>query len=87
MDDKTIADDMQRLMQHAETYQPPKETEPGQTKMTADDKQTALAFLKNPAMFDEILEDFETIGYTGEAMNSCCVISRRSRARWTSLCR
>lgn len=80
MDEKTIADDLQRLMQHAESYQPPKETDAGKAEMTADDKQKALAFLRNPAMFDEILEDFETIGYTGEAMNKLlCYIAAVSR--------
>jgi DNA primase len=80
MDEKTVACDMQRLMQYTENYQPPKDTEPGQAKITAADKQTALAFLKNPAMFDEILEDFETVGYTGERMNKLlCYIAAVSR--------
>ena len=80
IDEKAVADDLQRLMQHAESYQPPQETKSGQTQMTADDKQKALALLKNPAMFDEILEDFETIGYTGEAMNKLlCYIAAISR--------
>ncbi len=80
VDEKTVADDLQRLMQHAERYQPPKEAKSGQTQMTAGDKQKALAFLKNPAMFDEILADFETVGYTGEAMNKLlCYIAAVSR--------
>ena len=58
IDEKAVADDLQRLMQHAESYQPPQETKSGQTQMTADDKQKALALLKNPAMFDEILDGF-----------------------------
>jgi hypothetical protein len=43
-------------------------------------KQAALAMLKNPALFDEILSDFETIGYAGEAMGKLlCYIAAISR--------
>lgn len=48
--------------------------------MNAKDRQQALALLKNPAMFDEILSDFETIGYTGEPMNKLlCYVAAISR--------
>ena len=48
--------------------------------MTAADKAKALAFLKSADMFEEILSDFETIGYTGEQMNKLlCYIAAVSR--------
>ncbi len=47
---------------------------------------TAMAFLKNPALFDEILADFETIGYTGEEMNKLlCYVAAISRHDGQSL--
>ncbi|BBO72180.1 hypothetical protein DSCA_61100 [Desulfosarcina alkanivorans] len=80
IDEKTVSDDLQKLLQHAERYRPPEETKPGQKQMTAGDKQKALALLENPAMFDEILTDFETVGYTGESMNKLlCYIAAVSR--------
>jgi len=76
----TIGEDVQRLLELAEDY---KQTEQGPEKkavMTGADKAKALALLKNPAMFDEILSDFETIGYTGEEMNKLlCYIAAVSR--------
>ncbi len=49
-------------------------------QMTDQDKKAAFAFLKNPDMFEEILTDFETLGYTGEEMNKLlCYIAAISR--------
>jgi len=79
-DENAIAEDVQKLLELAEDYKQP---EPGsETKevMTGADKARALALLKNPAMFDEITSDFETIGYTGEEMNKLlCYIAAVSR--------
>jgi len=48
--------------------------------MTDKDKTQAIKFLKNPAMFKEILQDFETLGYTGEEMNKLlCYVAAISR--------
>ena len=75
-----IGEDVQKLLELAEDYRQP---EPGaETKemMTGADKARALAFLNNPEMFDEILSDIETIGYTGEEMNKLlCYIAAVSR--------
>ena len=48
--------------------------------MLETDREAALAFLKNPDMFTEILADFETLGYTGEEMNKLlCYLAAVSR--------
>jgi len=79
-EEKTIAEDLQKLMQYAESYRPQESDGDQKQELTVQDKQQALAFLKNPAMFDEILTDFETIGYTGEPMNKLlCYIAAISR--------
>jgi DNA primase catalytic core len=79
-DENTIADDLQQLMQHAEKWQPKQAAGSDKAQMSAQDKQAALAMLKNPALFEEILADFETIGYTGEDMGKLlCYIAAISR--------
>jgi DNA primase len=79
-DERTIADDLQRLMQHAEQWQPKQENGPDKAQMSAQDRQAALGLLNNPALFDEILADFETVGYTGEDMGKLlCYIAAISR--------
>jgi len=79
-DEPAIVCDLQQLMQYAEGYTPTEQKKEGKAELTAKDRQEALSLLKNPAMFDEILADFETIGYTGEAMNKLlCYIAAVSR--------
>ncbi|CAB1065845.1 DNA primase DnaG [Olavius sp. associated proteobacterium Delta 1] len=79
-DKNAIAEDVQRLLELAEDYRPPEQGPEKKESMTAADKAKALAFLKNPDMFEEILSDFETIGYTGEQMNKLlCYIAAVSR--------
>jgi DNA primase catalytic core len=79
-DEKTIAADLEQLMHHTESYRPAEQKPEARAEPTAKDKQEALAFLKNPNLFDEILADIETIGYTGEAMNKLlCYIAAVSR--------
>ena len=71
---------MERLLELAESHKQPKEQSATKAEMTDQEKQAALAFLKNPDLFAEILSDFETIGYTGEAMNKLlCYIAAISR--------
>jgi len=79
-DEKTIAGDIEKLLENAENYHPSNEQEPVKQEITDSDRKTALSFLKNPNMFDEILKDFETIGYTGEEMNKLlCYVAAISR--------
>jgi len=76
----TIGEDVQKLLELAEDYRQPEQGAETKEVMTGADKAKALAFLKNPDMFDEILSDFETIGYTGEEMNKLlCYIAAVSR--------
>jgi len=76
----TIGEDVQKLLELAEDYKQPEQGPETKEVMTGADKARALALLKNPAMFDEILSDFETIGYTGEEMNKLlCYIAAVSR--------
>jgi DNA primase len=77
---QSISEDMQRLLELAEGYKHPEEEPATKQEMSDADKQAALSFLKNTRMFDEILADFETIGYTGEPMNKLlCYIAAVSR--------
>ena len=79
-DESAITQDVERLLELAEDYQKPEQAQDGKKEMTAQDKKAALAFLKNPDMFEEILTDFETLGYTGEEMNKLlCYIAAISR--------
>jgi DNA primase catalytic core len=79
-DEKAITEDLQRLMQYAESYRPRQEAKADKAQMTGKERSRALGLLKNPSMFDEILSDFETIGYTGEPMNKLlCYIAAISR--------
>ncbi len=78
-DESAIVQDVERLLELAEDYQKPEQIQ-DKEQMTAQDKKAALAFLKNPDMFEEILTDFETLGYTGEEMNKLlCYIAAISR--------
>lgn len=45
------------------------EDEETEIVLTASDKELGLSFLKNPNMFDEIVNDTDTLGYVGEALN------------------
>jgi len=79
-DQTTITGDVETLLEFAEDYKKPEQTQEDKEAMTARDKAAALTFLKNPHLFDEILSDFETLGYTGEEMNKLlCYIAAVSR--------
>ena len=67
--ENTITGDVEKLLEHAEKHRQPEENQETKKEMTGQERNRALKFLKNPKMFNEILEDFETIGYTGEEMN------------------
>jgi len=65
-----VAEDVARLIELAEEWTPAaKEDKAGAPKMTRTDEEEALEFLKDPSLFNRILEDFETIGLTGEEAN------------------
>ena len=84
--ESVVAGDLDLLTDHAEHYQPETTKEPVTTEISAKEKETALAFLKNPDMFSEILSDFEITGYTGEEMNKLlCYIAAVSRKMETPL--
>ena len=81
VDDPTITRDIETLLARAEQYHQP-ENRPDEQKpaMTDKERAEALRFLKNPSMFDEILTDIETLGYTGEEMNKLlCYVAAVSR--------
>jgi len=78
-DEGAIAQDVERLLELAESYQRPEQIQ-DKEQMTAKDRKAALAFLKSKDIFNEILTDFETLGYTGEEMNKLlCYIAAISR--------
>ncbi|CAB1065120.1 hypothetical protein D1BOALGB6SA_9917, partial [Olavius sp. associated proteobacterium Delta 1] len=56
-DENTIGEDVQKLLELAEDYKQPEQGPETKEVMTGADKARALALLKNPAMFDEILSD------------------------------
>lgn len=79
-DEKIIGQDLEYLLEQAEKYQPAEATEEKEAEITAKDKDTALQFLESPDLLDEIVDDLETIGYTGEEMNKLlCYLAAVSR--------
>ena len=81
LDEKSITEDLEKLLEYTENYKAPEETEQSQVqKITEKDKKEALEFLKNPNLLDNITKDIETIGYTGEEMNKLlCYLAAVSR--------
>jgi len=68
--EELIAEDVVKLIELAEAWRPPvKEDAAAAPKMTRSDEEEALEFLKDPSLFNRILQDFETIGLTGEEAN------------------
>ena len=78
--DELITRDLERLAEQCEGWQEPETAGSAALEMIESDREAALAFLKNPDMFTEILTDFETLGYTGEEMNKLlCYLAAVSR--------
>jgi len=79
--EQLISEDLEKLLEYSENYQPPEETDqPQSQKITEKDKKEALSFLKNPNLLSLITEDLETIGFTGEDMNKLlCYLAAVSR--------
>jgi DNA primase catalytic core len=64
-----ILEDMTKLIDLAESWRPEEKEGGSLPKMSQSDEEEALEFLKAPSLFNRILEDFETIGFTGEEAN------------------
>ncbi|MCP5006127.1 MAG: toprim domain-containing protein [Planctomycetes bacterium] len=79
----TITEDISKIMELLERHRSAdgqEDSDKPKTEMTAADKEEALRFLKNPKMFEEIIADFETAGYTGDNTNKLlCYIAAISR--------
>jgi DNA primase len=66
--EEVVLEDVTRLIDLAEAWKP--ESKEGTVpKMTRNEEDEALDFLKAPDLFSRILADFETIGLTGEDAN------------------
>ena len=63
-----MKEDIGNILTLCENHQP-KEKETEEVRITKEEKETALTFLRNPNLFDEILSDMETSGVTGEEIN------------------
>ncbi|MCP4255197.1 MAG: DNA primase, partial [Candidatus Scalindua sp.] len=81
--EETITEDISKIMELLERHRGTDDQEDSnkpKAEMTAEDKEEALRFLKNPNMFEEIIADFETAGYTGDNTNKLlCYIAAISR--------
>jgi DNA primase len=79
-EEKTISRDLEKLIELAEGYTPPEAEAEATQEVSEKDKQEALRFLTNPDLLEEITNDLETVGYTGEEMNKLlCYIAAVSR--------
>jgi DNA primase len=67
--DDLIIDDVTRLIDLCESWQPPVADKSEVIRLTKTEEDEALEFLKDPQLFERILSDFETIGMTGEDAN------------------
>jgi len=67
-DEALTGQDIAKLLPLVESYKPRPQTQAA-AQPTKEQKKAALAFLKNPDMFTEILADLETLGVTGETTN------------------
>ncbi len=64
-----IKQDIVKLMTLVEEYQPPADKDEEKVIITPQDKKLALSFLKNKDIFSQLLQDFDTLGVTGEKTN------------------
>ena len=67
--EEIITEDITRLIDLAESWQPDNKETSATQKMTKSEEDEALDFLKAPDLFSRILADFETLGLTGENSN------------------
>jgi len=66
--EELIAEDITKLIDLAEQWAP-SALAAAAPKMSRSEEDEALEFLKDPKLFDRILEDFEIVGLTGEEAN------------------
>lgn len=77
--EELIKEDLNRLLEKVETAGSDLKEEK-KKELSREQKEEALRFLANPKLFDEILDDLETAGITGEEMNKLlCYIASVSR--------
>jgi len=67
--EELILEDVTKLIDLAESWKPEEKESGSLPKMTQSDEEEALEFLKDSSLFNRIIEDFETIGFTGEEAN------------------
>jgi DNA primase len=78
-DEALTREDIGRLMTLVEDFKP-KQKQQAVAEPTTAEKDAALAFLKNPKLFDQILADLETLGVVGEKTNKIvCYLAAVSR--------
>lgn len=63
--EELVKEDLGKILNLVEGYRP-KEKKTAAKEATKEEKAEALRFLKNPEIFAEVLEDFKTLGITGE---------------------
>jgi DNA primase len=75
-----VLKDLDRIMEQVEKHREREDKTAEPAQMSEKERDEALSFLKNPDLFSEILDDFETLGYTGEETNKLlCYIAAVSR--------
>jgi len=82
VDEKTINRDMEKLTLLTEDFFTAQAQSEAKTEkeISSKEKDEAMLFLKNPNLLEEIVQDLETAGYTGEEMNKLlCYIAAVSR--------
>lgn len=60
-----------QIIEHLETVRDQALSDEVETEiiLSTEDKELGLSFLKDPNMFNQIVEDTETLGYVGESLN------------------
>ncbi len=78
-DEALIKEDIGRLLALVEDFKP-KQKQESIAEPTRAEKEAAMALLKSPKLFDEILADLETLGVVGEKTNKIvCYLAAISR--------
>lgn len=76
-----IKTDVDRVLECVEAWKPQKVGSPAAPAPSPEDTARALAFLKNPNLFEEVLADLGTLGVAGEETNKLlcylAVVSRK----------
>lgn len=66
----TVKQDMGRILLALEELQSEPEEQTKEVTMTEQERQAALAFLRQPTLLDEIVQDFSRCGVVGEQSNT-----------------